>query len=91
MVIINLTGDIHMSRLHRLNIVSTEYTGNTTIPRNPNRGYFLIVMTEGTGTVEFGTGGGKVPLTADEYYEPYVTPTSEITVETLGKFVIVEG
>jgi len=80
-----------MSRLHRLNIVSKEYTGNTTLPKKANRGYFMIVMTSGTGTIEFGGGGGQVPLTTTAYYEPYVTPTSEISIVTEGTFVLVEG
>jgi hypothetical protein len=80
-----------MSQLKRANIVSTEYTGNTTIVRNLNRSYFMVIMTSGTGTVEFGGGGGAVPLAADTFYEPYVTPTSEIIVTTTGTFVVVEG
>ena len=77
--------------LHRANLISTTYSGTTTLQRNLNRSYFLVVMTSGEGTVEFGEGGGQVPLAASAFYEPYVTPTSEITITTTGTFVVVEG
>jgi len=80
-----------MSLLKRLNTVSKEYSGNQTFPANDHRGYFLIVMTSGQGTVEFGEGGGKMPLPPEGYYEPTVTPLGEITIETTGTFVVHEG
>lgn len=80
-----------MSAIVRLNMESTEHTGNLTIPYDKNRGYFMIKMTSGTGTVELGVGGGKLPLTSHAFYEPLVCPTSEITVETTGTFIIIMG
>ena len=73
------------------NIVSKGYTGNLTIPANNNRGYFYVVMTSAAGTVEFANGGGLVPLALNEFYEPNVAPTGEISIVTIGTFVVVEG
>ncbi|QDP58697.1 MAG: hypothetical protein Tp125SUR00d2C35697761_32 [Prokaryotic dsDNA virus sp.] len=73
------------------NLTSREYTGNTTLPANQNRGYFYIVFTTGTGTVEFNKGGGLVPIASGEHYEPYVAPIGEISVVTTGTFVVIEG
>ena len=71
-----------------LNIVSTEYTGNTTLPRNSNRSYLMIAMVGGaTGTVSFGGGTGELELT--DFYEPLVVPSSEISVTTTGAFVVI--
>ncbi len=80
-----------MSPITRLNTVSKEYTGNLTLPFDQDRGYFFIVMTAGTGTVEFGKGGGKIPLAEGNHYNPPVTPTSQIDIETVGTYVIHEG
>lgn len=79
------------SAITRLNTVSQEYTGNQTFPFDQDRGYLFIVMTSGTGTVEFGGGGGKIPLAEGAFYEPLVCPLSEISVETTGTFVIHTG
>jgi len=78
-------------QLARLNLQSKVYTGNQTFPRSQNRGYFFIVMTSGTGTIRFGDGSGEVPLALNQFYEPYVCPTSEINVTTVGTFVIVSN
>lgn len=51
-----------MSPILRLNTQSREYTGNTVLQFKKDRGYFFIVMTVGTGTIECGAGGGKIPL-----------------------------
>ena len=77
--------------LHRANLVSTAYSGTTTLPINRNRSYFMVVMTTGTSTVEFGGGGGLLPLAAAAFYEPTVAPTSEVTITTSGTFVVIEG
>lgn len=75
--------------MRNLNIVSKGYTGNTTIPKNLQRGYLMIAMTNGaTGTVEFGEGGGQLPLPADSFYEPLIVPSSEFTITTTGSFVL---
>lgn len=75
-------------QLSRLNVSSKEYTGNTTFPANTGRGYFFVVMTDGTGTISFGDGTGEIPLAAGAYFEPYVVPTSKITITTTGTFVV---
>ncbi len=70
-----------------LNIVSTGYSGNTIIPQNRNRTYLMIAMVGGaTGTVRFGGGTGELELT--DFYEPFVVPSSEISVTTSGDFVV---
>ena len=73
------------------NTVSTPHSGDTTFPQNTNRSYFFIVMTTGTGTIEFGGGGGKIPLEEGAHYNPPVCPTGEILVETTGDFVVHMG
>ena len=76
----------------RVNSRSYERTDNTTLPMNTNRSYFFIVFTAGTGTIEFGGGGGKIPLTTGAHYVPGVAPTSEISIESIGgTYVIHEG
>ncbi|MBV1952542.1 MAG: hypothetical protein KUG64_10175 [Cycloclasticus sp.] len=84
-------------QLARLNLHSTVYTEGVdftsvkTFARNQKRGYFFIVMTSGTGTISFGEGTGEVPLALNQFYEPYVCPTSEIRVTTTGTFVVVSN
>ena len=80
-----------MAHLQRVNTTSVEHTGDKTFPAKPNRSYFFIVMTSGTGTVEFNGGGGKIPLATNQFYEPYVCPTGQIDVVTTGTFVVHEG
>lgn len=80
-----------MSPITRLNTTSKEYTGNTVLAANSQRGYFFVVMTGNTGTVEFGGGGGKIPLTSTGFYEPFVAPIGTISIETAGTFVVHEG
>lgn len=72
----------------RANTQSVEYTGNQTFEANQNRRYFFIVMTSGAGTIEFGNGGGAIPLAEGGHYCPYVCPLSEISVVTAGTFVV---
>ena len=79
------------SAITRLNTVSKEYTGSQTFPFDQDRGYLFIVMTSGAGTVEFGGGGGKIPLAQDYHYEPLVCPTSEIVIETTGTYIVHMG
>ena len=73
------------------NLTSREYTGTTTLSANPNRTYFYVIMTSGSGSVEFNNGGGQVPLAANSWYEPYICPISEITITTTGACTVVEG
>lgn len=80
-----------MATAARLNIVSKEYTGNTTFPFKQDRGYFLVAMGNTAGTVELGAGGGKITLASNSEFEPNVCPTSEITIETLGSYVVALG
>ena len=72
----------------KLNVISKAYTGNTTLPAAVNRGYFFIVMTSGTATIELGQGGGTIPLIADAFFEPYVAPIGEITITSAGTYTI---
>jgi len=73
------------------NTTSTEYTGNQTFASNSNRSYFFIIFTEGAGTVEFGEGGGEIPLPDNTHYEPAVAPTGEIKVRTTGTYIVHMG
>lgn len=76
----------------RTNAASREESENTVIPANPNRTYFFIVFTVGSGTVEFGGGGGKIPIANLGHYGPHLAPTGVISVEsTGGTYVIHEG
>ena len=78
--------------ISRCNTVSREETGNTIIPANKNRSYFFIVFTTGSGTIEFGNGGGLIPLANSAFYEPIVAPTGEISIVSAGGvYVIHEG
>jgi hypothetical protein len=77
-----------MATLHRVNSRSTAHSGDLVLPENRNRGYFFIVMTAGIGTIEFGGGGGLIPLATGEHYNPPVAPTSEISIVTTGDFVL---
>lgn len=78
--------------LPRVYSKSIEYTGNTILPANARRSYFFIVFTLSDGTIEFGGGGGKIPLGTGVIYEPTVAPTSEISIESVGgTYIIHEG
>lgn len=78
-----------MSKLHRVNTSSKEYTTTKTWAEKQNRGYLFIVVTSGSVDIEFGNGGGSIPLAAGAHYEPYVCPTSEFTVTcTSGTYVV---
>ena len=74
--------------LDRVNTRSTEHTGNLVIPANQNRSYFFILQTSGEETIEFGEGGGKIPLGEGVYYSPSIVPTDKVTIETTGTFVV---
>ncbi|CAM0011460.1 hypothetical protein VPHK436_0062 [Vibrio phage K436] len=68
---------------------SVEYSGNKTFPANNRRNYFFVVMSGGSdGTIEFGGGGGKIPIPADSFYEPLMCSLSEIKVECTGTYVV---
>ena len=76
----------------RINSISREETGTTNLPKNNHRSYFFVVFTEGLGTVEFGKGGGKIPITAPGHYCPPIAPTTEIDIESVdGTYVIHEA
>lgn len=72
----------------RVNSRSTEHTGNLTIPPNQNRSLFFIIQIVGTGTIEFGEGGGKIPLDEGVHYIPPAVPTDKIIIESTGTYVI---
>lgn len=77
--------------LARARVESREFTGNTTFAEDPQRPYLFIVMTGADGTVEFGSGGGDIPLPTTTFFEPYVVPTSEFTVTTTGTFIVMSS
>lgn len=72
----------------RANSISIERTTNLVLPPNQNRRLFFIVQTVGTGTVEFGGGGGKIPLEEGMHYIPPCIPIGEISIETTGTYII---
>lgn len=80
-----------MGKPHNAQVDSVEYTGNTVFPSDPYRLYFFVVMLGGaSGTIEFGDGGGKIPLSAtDKYIEPFVTPSSKVTIESTGSYIVI--
>ena len=73
------------------NTVSTGHTGNLVLEANNNRSYFLITMLTVGGTIEFGGGGGLIPLAINQFYEPFVCPTGEISIVTTGTYVLHMG
>lgn len=72
----------------RANSISTEHTGNLVLPANQNRRLFFIVQTVGASTIEFGGGGGKIPLEEGMHYIPPCIPLDKISIETAGTFVL---
>ena len=80
-----------MSPITRLNTVSKGYTGNITFPQDIHRGHFLIAVGAVAATIEFGGGGGLMPLAANSVFEPNVCPISSISVVTTGSYVILQG
>ena len=79
-------------RIASLNVTSKEFTGEIVLPANVHRKYLFIVMTEGTeGTIELGGGGGKIPIETGFHFNPYPVPTSEVSIITDGKVVIISN
>ena len=72
-------------------LISTTYTGNTAFTGERGREYFMIQATDAALTVEFGGGTGGVSVPVGGFYEPYVSPSSEINVVTTGSFVVVSN
>ena len=70
-------------------LVSTLYTGNTTIPAERGREYFLIQPTTADLTIQFGNGSGAVTILNGSYYEPYIAPSTELVITTVGSFIVV--
>lgn len=70
-------------------LVSTTYTGNTTIPAKRGREYFLVQPTDAALTVNFGNGTGAIAIVNGSYFEPYIAPSTEINIITTGSFVVV--
>lgn len=76
-------------RSARAQVSSVEYTGNKTFGQDTQRGYLFVAMGAGAaGTIEFGNGGGKIPIAAEGFIEPYIVPTSEFTIECTGSYVV---
>lgn len=75
--------------LTKTNLVSKAYSGKWRFTTDQKRNYFFIVLDAGaTGTIEFGDGGGKIPLKAETYYEPYVCSLGIIQVDVTGGYTI---
>lgn len=70
---------------------SIEYTGNK-IFGHPNSGqrrsFFYVLMLSGTGTVEFGGGGGLIPLGVDGEYQTVEGANTTIDVVSTGTYVV---
>lgn len=66
---------------------SKSYTGNHEFPHDPNRQYLMILVQVGETTIEFGNGGGKIPVV--DRIEPHRVPISAFRVETTGSFILV--
>ncbi|GAG30092.1 unnamed protein product [marine sediment metagenome] len=73
-----------MSPLLRMNTVSTSFSGDKVLEADNSRGYFFIVFTAGDGSLEFGGGGGKIPLEEGDHYYPPVCPIGEIKINGAG-------
>lgn len=73
-----------MSTLNR----SLNFTAPTTFAENHNRKYFFVVCKSGSIDLEFGGGGGLIPLAAGNHYCPYVCPTSEVKITGSGTYVV---
>lgn len=78
-----------MTQMARAKTRSKLYSANTTFPADSSRRYFMLIATTGTTSVAFGGGDGKIPVT--EFYEPYVCPIGEISIETDGEFIVHMG
>lgn len=70
-------------------LVSTTYTGDTTIPANRGREYLLIQSLVSHADVTFGSGTGAVHIPTHGFYEPLKAPSTELTITTSGTFVVV--
>ncbi len=73
----------------RLNAASKQYTTTKTWPADTGRGYLFIYVVSGDITVEFGGGGGAIPVTAGGFFEPSATPTSEMVITPTAAVYIV--
>lgn len=67
---------------------SIPFTGVLSLPENSNRHYFFVVAVTGSIELEFGKGGGKIPLAEGNHYCPYVCPTGEIDITGTGTYVL---
>jgi hypothetical protein len=70
---------------------SVEYTGNKLFG-HPNSGkrrsFFYVVMIAGTGTIEFGEGGGLIPLSLSGIYFSAEGANATIEVVTTGTYIV---
>ncbi len=80
-----------MQSVIRANTISTEHSGDLLIPADNKRSYFFIVMTSGSAGLEFGGGGGLVPLTEGAHYNPPIAPVGAIRVVTEGTYIVHMG
>lgn len=74
--------------LAKANLVSKQFgAGTTTFGADQDRTYLLVVVDVGTlATIEFGEGGGLVPLT--DFIEPTVAPISQFQIVSDGNYTV---
>ncbi len=69
-------------------LVSQEYSGEVLFPPDNKRLYFFAVQTVGDATIEFGEGGGLIPLVELNHIAPSVIPLDTISIISTGSFVV---
>jgi lysophospholipase L1-like esterase len=70
-------------------IVSKAYTGNQSFESNTTRKHFSITPAAGSAiTVEFGGGGGAIPLTPSVTFQMPVAPISKIDIVGTGSYIV---
>ncbi len=70
-------------------LISKMYNLEANLPSARGREYFLVQPTTADITVTFGAGNGAVVIPLGSYYEPYIPPTTSITIISTGDFVVV--
>ncbi len=65
---------------NKANLRSVEYTTAQTFDADQRREYFFLYVTSGDVTIEFGDGGGLIPVPAGGHYEPLAIPTNKIVI-----------
>lgn len=76
---------------NKCNMRSVAYTTTQTFPRDTDREYFYVYVVSGSIVVEFGDGGGEIPIASGGFYEPIAIPTSKIVITPTGATFIVNS